>query len=403
MAVREIPNNIREIEVNEELHMLNGDRLQTEGTFEEYLLGNLDVTILREEGENQYLSAQQRVLVGTLAERYGTTSRQTGMMPKFRQRINYINSLVATAYELILMPNMCRPEEVIDTTVFLALPPIECKGNEKIFQENLKGTYTVRFNRINREVKFRISDVKCNAECLLSLMYFFFDTNGSLREETQKYRSGNVLGIDIGASTTDLSVMVGGKYLEKSGSTIQIGGNQIRDYVMNEIQLQFGYMPSTEEADYVIRTGYLKSGAKEIDFSNVLFQAKREFSVQLIDRLNGYFKQIGMSPASFMCFVVGGGGSLPSYIGTGATQQATTPAMSEIITDEMKRQCPNVDIMQVPGNPRHANIGGLSVYATIWEKLENRKQAQAPVYGGQVYNGQTYNGQPYGGQAFSNQ
>lgn len=385
--VHEIPNNVRVIPLNEDTHMTVWDA----ATYEESVLNALDVTVMRHEGANQYLEAEQRYLVGTIADRYGSTVRPNGMEPKHKQVINYQNAILAIAFEWLMTPQTySNPGVATPIEVFVALPPIECKGSEKIFQDNLKGTYTVQFNSLSTAVTFQIADVKCKEESLLSLMNFFFNSNGSLRQENIKYRNGNSLSIDIGASTTDLAVMVNGKYLEKSGFTIPIGGNQIRDFVMNEIQMAYSFMPQITEADYVVKTGMLRLGAQEVDFSQQLRRAKEEFAIQLKDRLNSYFKQIGMSLASFMCITVGGGGSLHSCVGQGDAMNITTPALSEIIMAELHKQCPTVDVIPAPGNPRHANINGLLVYGLVWEqraaKQANQRmianaQATAPIMG----------------------
>lgn len=398
LLVHEIPNNVRVVPMGEDIHMQSWDS----ATYEESVLNMLDVTIRRHEGSNYFLPEEQRLLIGTIADRYGSSSRPTGMEPKHKQTINYQNAVVATAFQLLMSPGMTASAtagQPVPVVVFVALPPIECKGNEKIFQDTLKGTYTVKFNSLDTQVTFSVTEVKCNAESLLSLMHFFFEPNVTPRSMTAKYMTGNSLSLDIGASTTDLAAMQtssqGVKYIEKSGVTFQIGGNQIRDYVMNEIQMRFGYTPTISEADYVVKTGNVRVGAKEVDFSKELRHAKEEFAIQLIDRLNGYFKMINMSLASFMCIAISGGGSLHSCIGEGDSMKVTTPALSEIIMNEIHRYCNTVDVIAVPGNPRHANINGLLVFAQTWDnrrrQMEQRSQAIGNLNNGAV-NAQTGNG-----------
>lgn len=371
--VHEIPNNIREVAPDEDTHLQFWDM----GTFEETLMNALDITIIREEGANMYVPAEQRVLVGPLADRYGSTSRPSGLDPKHKQPINYTNAIIATACEIMLSPGMqFNTTAVNDVKLFVALPPIECKGNEKILQENLLGTYRVQFNELQREFRFRVADVFCNSESLLSLYTFFFNENTTARAESMQYKGKNVLSIDIGASTEDNAVMSNGRYIDKSGQTISIGGNQIRDFIITSAQSKYGYTPSVEEAEYVVHTGRIKIGNTEEDFSPQLRRAKEEFSIQLLNQLDGYFKQIGMSLASFACVVVGGGGSLHSSVKVGDAEQITTPALSEIIMERLKKTCPSVDVLPVPGNPRHANIKGLLVLAIMWVNSLQRKQAQ---------------------------
>jgi len=64
--------------------------------------------------------------------------------------------------------------------------------------------------------------------------------------------TGNVLSLDIGASTTDLTVIQNGRYLERSGRTYRTGGNVVRDYLITAISKEYDFDLNLSDAEKTV-------------------------------------------------------------------------------------------------------------------------------------------------------
>ena len=268
-----------------------------------------------------------------------------------------------------------------DITLYVGLPPVELSTkskSEKQFKEEFIGNYVIKFRaNVNKVVNFRIIDVVCIEESFLTLASFFFKPQGGFRPEAKPYIKGNVLGIDIGASTTDLAVMKDCRFVEKTGQTYKVGGNYVLDMIADGIRAEFGYDPEKDELQKAVETGVIDQGSDVIDISSLVEEAKKEFAIKLVDMMQGYFTKIAMQPHTFKVVVVGGGGSMKSsYVSENGVEVETSHPMSEYIWNEFKMICPSVPVVQVSTDPRHANIIGLYIRAIV-DKISNQKVVPA--------------------------
>lgn len=370
----EVDNNVREVGINEHIRI----KPYAANTYEDRVLNSLDVEIDRLNGESKYIKSKARYLVGPLATRLGASSTPNGLQNKANQRINYINAIIAVALSKLFLN-----ADGGDTRLLIGLPPIELSNNatsEDILKKELVGTYKVSFKAdIQREVMFSISEVVCLEESLLTLICFVFSPNGAYREEAKPYLTGNVLGIDIGASTTDLGRLIKGHYEEKSGKTIKIGGNFVLDIIADGIRAEYGYEPGHDELQRAVETGRLEQGAEIIDISEMLAEAKREYAIELKDKMKDYFSTMPLS--SFKAVVVGGGGSMASsYVNEAGDVIETTAPMSTYLWEEfMADSNLSIPFIQVNTDPRHANIKGLFIRALVEKIAEAQKQKDAQI------------------------
>jgi len=367
----EVENNIKEVAIGEVIRM----KPWSADTYEDVVRGSLDLEIYRMNGATEHIKESARYLVGQLATRIGASITPNGLQSKADQSINYTNALVAIALSKLFMD-----ENMGAVDVYLALPPVELSSksiSDQKLADELVGSYRVKFNStIQKEIQFTIQTVTCVEESFLTLISFFFNVSGGFRQEAAPYQKGNVLGIDIGASTTDLAVVKDAKFVDKSGQTYKIGGNFVLDLVADGIRAQYGYDPERDELQRAVETGKITQGANIVDVSNLVIEAKREFAIKLVDMMQGYFTKIAMQPHTFKAVVVGGGGSMHSeYAEAEGRVVETSQAMSEYIWDEFKNICPSVPVIQVSADPRHANITGLYIRALVDKLAKQRSLA----------------------------
>jgi len=368
--IYEMGNNIKEINPDEKLR----SRPWAAETWEDEVLGSLDIEIDRIEGPTTHLKKKARYLVGTLANRMGASSTPNSLQNKAEQNINYTNAILAAALSKLFSNSDG------DIKLYIALPPIELTAratSEAQLTEELIGSYVVKFNaNINRVVTFRIVSVTCVEESFLTLASFFFKPEGGFRPEAKPYVRGNVLGIDIGASTTDLGVMQDCHILEKSGETYKLGGNLVLSIIADGIRASYGYDPEKEELQAAVETGMLEQGETQINIARLVEEAKKEFALRLVEKMQDYFTKIAITPNKFKAVVVGGGGSMGSFtVDENGNPFETTHPMSEYIWQEFKKVSGNVPVIQVSADPRHANINGLYIKAIVEKITAQRAEA----------------------------
>ena len=367
-VIYELPNNAVFIDRGERVDaaVKRGDTPHDE------IIGALDVTIDKESGTKcEHFPC--RVLMGDLAERYSPTcTRPSVLKKKSEQQINYVSAIVAAAHQVLLG----AVEESFE--VFLCLPPMEVAYDKDMVAALLCGTYKVKFNKLEKEVSFEIKMLTCVEEAFMALTTFFFDKKGKAIEKSKPFAKGYVLSLDIGASTTDVAAAKDGRYVEKSGQTFKTGCNVIQAFVGNYIRGKYGYDPTNEELDSVLRTGRVTRGNRFDDISDALRRGKAEFARSIIEQLQNYFRLVNIPLQTIRAIVVSGGGSLASsYVDEDGTNITTTGPVSEFITKELNNVVDGIEVLTLDTDPREANILGAYIRAQLEFMLRELKAKKA--------------------------
>lgn len=334
-----------------------GQNLYNE-SYDEVPENNLDVSIWKD-GESKFFP--MRVLVGPMADRFGVNmQRPSQMKKKVEQPINYMSAILSVALSKL------RCQSMGDTiNLFVALPPAEVAENKFDMRDNLVGKYTVTFNRIGTSgitLQFTINNVACYEESRLALMQYILDSNYPGR--ISQFSNCSVLSIDIGASTTDLAIFKKIQYINKTGRTLRIGGNLVRDEVTNKIRIRLGIELPADEVDNCISEGRVQRGTKVYPIEDIVSEGKEKVANQIISRLDTYFASLDMSLDQISYIIVSGGGSMASsYIDNDGKLHETSRPMSDYITDALQNTCDGVEVIYFGDEPRSANIKGLGIIA----------------------------------------
>jgi hypothetical protein len=314
--------------------------------------------------------------MGNLAMRKASANvRPSVLLHKSKQQMTYISAITAIAVAK-LKPGEGMPDEI---ELYVVLPPAEVKTSTEAFSDEIKAEYTVTFNKIEKTVTFKITNVYVYAESYMAILAYFFDSNGKVREKALRFAKGTVLSLDIGASTTDLAVVTDMKYLEKSGQTYRTGGNIARDIFIDAIREKYEFDMPIEAAELAIAEGRLQLGNSYVTCQEEVYEAKRGFALQIVEMMNGYFRKIGIPIQMIRAIVVSGGGSMAgSYVDSNGNVIATSEPMSSFITTELSKVCDKTVIEQFE-NPRMANIIGLYIRANVNEVIKaNDKESKTP-------------------------
>ena len=332
---------------------------------------NLEVQIKRngEDTGANYFPAN--VLVGIMAEKHKSVNERPQVGDhKHKQRINYISIVIATAVSVI-NNNIEDP-----INLYMATPPIELEKAKVEFKKHLVGDYEVTFPKYKggTTVKFTIADVDCSPESLMACTSFFFNVGTMTpKKSALGLMKGTVVSLDIGASSTDLSIIKNGQFLDKTGQTYKTGGNVLRDNVANRLCEIYGFTVPVDVADKAIAEGRLQIGNDYEDISEVLNEAKQEFAKSITVNLPTYFNRVGIPIQTINAILVSGGGSMPSqYAAENGDIVQTSESMSHYITEELKEYAKSINVIQYGGEARFANIKGLYLKAKVQEQKKSK-------------------------------
>jgi len=310
-------------------------------------------------------------LVGIMAEKHrGVNERPNMLMHKHSQRINYVSAILACAMSKLKYGDLTE-----NLDLYIAVPPIEVEEARKVFSNVLVGGYKVTLPKYmgGTVVNFTIDEVKCYEEALMASTSFFFNMNGTPREQTKNFITGTILSLDIGASTTDLAIIKNGRYLDKSGQTFKTGGNEALDSLIDAVRSRYAIDLPVLDAEKAMVEGRLQMGNSYVDISDIVADAKTELAKKIISNMPGYFKRNDIPIQTINAIMVSGGGSMQSqYANDDGEIIKTSEPMSYYVTNEMKAWCPGVDVVEYGEDARFANIKGLFIRA----KMDTRKKAE---------------------------
>jgi len=371
-----LPNNVYDVSMDY-VNRLDGwnSNAEDEAVFKQ----SIDISITKTAGEDNLDHFPMRALVGSVGERANAMAneRPTALRNKHVQKINYANAITAIVYQLVRDNGLDRIGETeYDVNLYIALPPVELAMGEAIMKSQLTGTYSISLCMLHKEITLNIKEVKCFAESFMAITSFFFNTDGRPKDEARKYANGNLLSLDIGASSTDLAAVKNRKFLESTGATFKIGGNNVRDIVKKEIASIYGYEPDDVTAEQALAEGRLQFGSTYKDISHIVVEAKMNVSKFFMSNISNYFKNNNMPLQSFVGIVVSGGGSMQSeFIDDENEEVVTSKPMGEYLAEMIHETCDTVDVMCIADNPRMANINGLYVRAMV-DKLVKERAAK---------------------------
>lgn len=335
----------------------------------------LEVQITKD-GGNACEHFPANVLVGIMAEKHiNTNVRPSALMSKPKQRVNFVSAIIACAISKLKY----NTEDNVD--LYLAVPPLQIDEAKEVFGNVLPGTYTVKLPKYNggTEVKITVNDVEIFEESFMAIASFFFNLNGTVRDIAKPYMVGNVLSLDIGASTSDLAIVKNGRYIDKSGQTYQIGGNVARSALIDEVRKKYTFELPVAEAEKTIAEGRLQVGMRLIDVSEEVSKAKRQLAIRLADCMQNYFSNIEIPIQMIDAIVVSGGGSMQSQYINDSEVVKTSEPMSYYVTEELKKFCPDISVVSYGDDARLANTKGLYIRAMAKAAKKAAEKASQPA------------------------
>lgn len=234
---------------------------------------------------------------------------------KTEDKNNLIVLLTSMALSLIT-PNKTRIKEKV--VLGTMLPTEEYFKNNKenvgILQDKLLGTHHVKFlNPVFKgiEVEFEIVGVTVEPEGLCAINAVMYDDDGELLSEyVNNYSERTILGFDIGALTTDITVMQNFElrtFFGMEKGTID-PLNRVVDYLKTEHKVT---VPRHKIDNTIIKNEKLLVYGSEIpDFKNLCNEIIEFEGRQLVDEFSAKAAAAGVQLPDIGLLIFNGGGSI---------------------------------------------------------------------------------------------
>jgi len=174
-------------------------------------------------------------------------------------------------------------------------------------------------------------------------------------EENKTFNTGYVLILDIGAGTTDVSLILDMELVEASKDTFNRGGNTVQSIITNELKKKYGFSPT--DLSRVISEAVLEEGVDTYNVEDIVTYAKSVYSKMMISDLRQYLERLTIPMQSIKGLLVVGGGALPSV----RDGVVVSPSMAEVLMGYLKELAPRIRLVDTKDkNLRDLNILGLS-------------------------------------------
>lgn len=281
---------------------------------------------------------------GELCEKeFGVTAmRPTSLLKKYETEISILNiqNALMQGYEDIAGMTNSLPEDVcVSWELVLMLPPADVEKGAPILADRVrKEIKEIEFLMPELKKEIKIEGIKVFPEGFAAFIGVLFESKNALREDFAFLAKTSNLIVDIGAGTTDVLIVRDGKSINTSRFTVNIGGNNVHQVVRGKLRQQGISLP-----DSVVRAGVevgtVKNGAKTVDITQYISEAKDMVAKQLVSEIQMFFEST-MYPINTLEYVLvcGGGAERGNVVGV--------KSMSEFIIQYLKRLSPNIELVE---------------------------------------------------------
>ena len=245
--------------------------------------------------------------------------------------------------------------------VTVLIPPADIDYGAEQLTEKIKGIKELVSYNPEIKTKIQIESVKVLAEGFASFLGVLFNQEGKGRKDYLGLAKTTTLIIDVGAGTTDYSLIKNAEPIDDMKDTVTIGGNNVVQTVRKELRAR-GITTTDEEIQEAVKTGYISDGANKIDLVESLNEAKSRIARDIVNSIRDYFEYGSIPARGVNNLLVVGGGSLNTVNGS--------KPISEFLVEYFRSLSPNVELVEIPNggegenvpvNPRNLNVIGASI------------------------------------------
>ncbi len=265
----------------------------------------------------------------------------------------------------------------VSWTVVTLLPPGDIDVGRDAITSMVKSITHIDSVYPEASLDVHINKVAVLPEGFCAYAGVVFDIGNVFRAETKFLSKEAVLVIDIGAGTTDICVIRGGKLVQSSKYTIPTGGNNVYQLVRRSLMKRGLLFEDSDIRDGVV-SGTVKDGAKVVSIVTNVNEAKANVSQALVSSIQDFLELTDVQLRSIGYILICGGGAMVD-----SDVQEIHP-LSESIFDRIRKYSPNCELVEIPTHtvtreqedggmvkveetisPRELNLVGASILAEV--------------------------------------
>lgn len=254
----------------------------------------------------------------------------------------------------------------VEWKVVYLLPPNDIEEGSKALYDIVMGMKRIEFAMPEFAADLNITEAVVYPEGFTAYIGTVMGRGRKINENYAHLLNSKTLIFDIGAGTTDFFVVEGTNTIDRTKSTIRVGGNNVVSSVRQGLIKRLNVTLPESIVEQGTRTGFVKDGSIEVPIDKFVKVAREYVANSLVSEMISYFENINYPLATIENLLVVGGGSLPSTI-------EGVHSLSYYLVNRMKDFAPNIKLVDLPTqmdevtedttyiNPRELNILGAGV------------------------------------------
>lgn len=252
----------------------------------------------------------------------------------------------------------------IEWDVTVLLPPADIEVGAEKMSRMVKSITEIDFSMPEIKKPIYVRNVTVLPEGFCAYIGLLYDMNRKVRSGSEHMKKETVIIFDIGAGTTDITVVESGKPIIATRYTMSIGGNNVHQRVRNELNKRGMELPE-DTVRQATERGYIKDGSKRVPLYKEISEAKSIVARTIVANVRNFFESTQYPIRSIEDMIVCGGGAVDAGI------EGVKP-IGEYLVAYMKRLSENISLLDMPKivspegkevdiSPRHLNILGAGV------------------------------------------
>lgn len=284
-----------------------------------------------------------RYVTGSLADREFASSieKPSAIQPKWDSKATLLSfqAVMYHAYKALSVITGAAPEaQNITWDVTCLVPPLQVDAKDKMMA-HLKSVEAISFVYPTEfSVGLTIEEIKVMPEGTTAFFATVFNENKTIRSGYETLKTSKVLLVDIGAGTTDVSVVDSLRVVDTSRDTFSYGGNNVYQHVGRVLKSQGRNLKENDLIEGVIR-GYVQDGVTSLDIRPHIDGANQRIANALANSIRATFEASLIDPRSLTHLLVVGGGAVPVE---GIT------SLGEHILNTLRVYAPNLQTLHTP-------------------------------------------------------
>lgn len=269
--------------------------------------------------------------------------RPSAIEKKYRSDVSKLSMIQAFLQGYIDVANMMQSsvEDIdVEWDVVVLLPPADISVGSEFIGKMVRSIEKIEFIMPKVQKDILVKDVRVMPEGFCAYLGVLFDMRRKVRPEYAHLKKETTLIFDIGAGTTDISVIEDGKIISATKYTVTLGGNNVHQKVKSMLNASGKTFPESMVQEGVEK-GFIKSGNMKYPLVKEIAKAKNETARGIVNSVRDFFESSQYPIEKIENLIVCGGGAIDANI------DGVHP-LSLYLVEYMKKLTRNITLVELP-------------------------------------------------------